>query len=574
VPKPYYQDGAVTLFAGDALTVLRELPAASVQTCITSPPYWGLRDYGTATWDGGEAGCDHRANGERRRLPHGDGRVNDSYADERHLIAGAGANFKSLCGKCGARRIDAQLGLEPTPEEYVANLVAVFREVRRVLRDDGTLWLNLGDSYANDTKWGGSSGGKHVLALHGQTGIGRQKVTTGLKAKSLVGIPWRVAFALQADGWYLRSDIIWAKPNPMPESVTDRPTKAHEYLFLLAKRERYFYDAEAIAEPVTASTIERLSQPTLGEQTGSFRVPGKTNGPMKAVGRGGVNAFCGQGHFCDGENGPANREGRDMKDVGTGTTRSRRTVWEIATTPFSGARLLGAARDGNGRIRSADCPLHGDQRLSASTVRDDERQAASPSRRNLGTESRPDGAPQDEPVPTETRRAEDSAPDSSGSPAPSCALLATDRSSGTRKTGRAPETSPHETPDEGSPLRTDDTQPGLWTTAIFARRPANSNEGDSSADGSESDPSARTQPSTTDKCSCGIIDHFAVFPVDLVKPCVLAGAPVGGIVLDPFVGSGTTCYVAKELGRRAIGIDLSAAYLDLAAKRLRQEVLF
>src|SRR5207253_1196675 len=138
-----------------------------------SPPYWGLRDYGVA----------------------------------------------------------GQLGLESTLEGYIGALVAVLREVRRVLRADGALWLNLGDSYANDTKWGGSTSGKHAGGLHGETGIGRRKVSTGLKEKDLIGIPWRVAFALQTDGWTLRSDIVWAKPNPMPESVTDRPTKAHEYLF-------------------------------------------------------------------------------------------------------------------------------------------------------------------------------------------------------------------------------------------------------------------------------------------------------------------------------------------------------
>jgi DNA modification methylase len=200
--------------------------------------------------------------------------------------------------------------------------------------------VNLGDSYANDGKWGGSSSGKHVTALHGNTGIGRGKQTTGLKPKDLIGTPWMVAFALRADGWYLRQDIIWAKPNPMPESVTDRCTKAHEYLFLLTKSARYFWDAEAIAEPVALSSIARLSQPNLENQIGSDRVPGKTNGNMKAVGRGGRNAFRGQGHFRDGENGPANREGRDMKDVGAGEdTRNRRSVWSIATQPYSGAHF-------------------------------------------------------------------------------------------------------------------------------------------------------------------------------------------------------------------------------------------
>ena len=173
---------------------LKELPDRSIHCCVTSPPYWGLRDYGTSD----------------------------------------------------------QLGLEETPQEYVDNMVKLFRQVRRVLKDDGTLWLNLGDSYG--------------------------------EGKQLCGIPWMVAFALQADGWYLRQDIIWHKPNPMPESVTDRCTKAHEYLFLLTKKPKYFYDQQAIAEPCSPATNARISQ-DLANQVGSHRAHGggKTNGPMKAV---------------------------------------------------------------------------------------------------------------------------------------------------------------------------------------------------------------------------------------------------------------------------------------------------
>jgi hypothetical protein len=202
------------------------------------------------------------------------------------------------CAKCGAKRIDSQIGLEKTPAAYVAQIVAAMREVWRVLRDDGTLWLNLGDSYANDTKWGGSTGGKHVSALHGEP-VGRGKRETGLKAKDLLGIPWRVAFALQDDGWYLRSDIIWAKPNPMPESVTDRPTKAHEYVFLLAKQPRYFYDAEAIAEP-----------------------------------SGGANGSSFVSEY-DRETKP----GLGMGERKESATRNARSVWQIATQPYSGAHF-------------------------------------------------------------------------------------------------------------------------------------------------------------------------------------------------------------------------------------------
>ena len=180
------------ILCGDATEVLRTLPAESIQCCVTSPPYFGLRDYG----------------------------------------------------------VEGQIGLEATPEAYVERLVGVFREVRRVLRDDGTLWLNIGDSYA------GYHGNKNAAYCDAPSNKGgyfeNQRASTvglsGLKPKDLVGIPWRVAFALQADGWYLRSDIIWHKPNPMPESVTDRPTKSHEYIFLLSRRPSYFYDAEAVKE--------------------------------------------------------------------------------------------------------------------------------------------------------------------------------------------------------------------------------------------------------------------------------------------------------------------------------------
>lgn len=235
------------MMVGDALEVLATLPDESVQCCVTSPPYFGLRDYGTATWEGGDAGCDHVVGEIRTGL--GMKALSEKYrgggvkvSEPKPMTA------KGQCPRCGALRVDRQIGMEATPDEYVARLVAVFREVRRVLKSDGTCWVNLGDSYSNDGKWGGSTGGKHVGDLHGETGVGRGRKFTGLKPKDLIGTPWRVAFALQADGWWLRQDIIWHKPNPIPESVTDRCTKSHEYLFLLAKSERYYYDADAIKE--------------------------------------------------------------------------------------------------------------------------------------------------------------------------------------------------------------------------------------------------------------------------------------------------------------------------------------
>lgn len=348
---PYFSDEWLTTYLGDNRAVMSEMPAESVHCVITSPPYWGLRDYGTATWDGGDTDCDHRI-----------GRTmgNANKGAVREVMDGN----RSEC-KCGARRIDAQLGLERTPEEYVANLVAVFREVRRVLRADGTVWLNLGDSYAAGPT--GSLGDKITLGggqANQAANLSRpSKLVPGLKPKDLVGIPWRVAFALQADGWYLRSDIIWAKPNPMPESVTDRPTKSHEYLFLLSRSPRYYFDAGAVKEPQSDWSFARGS------------VAANEAGVGKASSRGLARGI---------EPNPA---GRNI-----------RSVWTIATQPYRGA-------------------------------------------------------------------------------------------------------------------------------------------------------------------------HFATFPKKLVEPCVKAGCPEGGVVLDPFGGSGTVAVVAQSLGRRSVLIDLNPDYMQMQLER-------
>lgn len=326
-----------SIIIGDALTVLKTLPDQSVHCIVTSPPYWGLRDYG----------C------------------------------------------------EGQLGLEKTPEEYVAKMVEVFREGRRVLRDDGTLWLNLGDSYvANRGNTREKPGYDNKAADgHASLAIREHKIGgNGLKEKDLVGIPWRVAFALQADGWYLRQDIIWHKPNPMPESVTDRPTKAHEYIFLMSKSARYYYDIESIKEPASLSSIARLSQ-NIASQAGSYRVPGKTNGPMKAVGK--IDKQRGHSRRHAGVN-----ERWDMmsRDEQCSMPRNKRSVWTVATRPFKGA-------------------------------------------------------------------------------------------------------------------------------------------------------------------------HFATFPPKLIEPCILAGCPPHGIVLDPFAGSGTTGMTSRNLGRDFILIDLNEDYVDMAVRR-------
>jgi DNA modification methylase len=337
---PYYSDDWLTVYQGDCRAVMAAMEPESVHCVVTSPPYWGLRDYGT----------------------------------------------------------DGQLGLEPSPEAYVENMVAVFREVRRVLRADGTLWLNLGDSYAA----GGGSGEQRLDQLGERLGTGGGKKHSsrpsgraplgGLKPKDLVGIPWRVAFALQADGWYLRSDIIWSKPNPMPESVTDRPTKAHEYLFLLSKSARYYFDADAVAEPAEY----------------------------------------------------AGRNGAQHSPYGQGFTRRSNKQAEMASTG-----------------------------------------SASTKRRMSGFNDRWDAS----------------------------------EDAGTAPLSRN--------------IRS------VWTIA--------------------------TQPYPG--------AHFATFPSKLVEPCVKAGSPSGGAVLDPFAGSGTTGMVAQALGRRAVLIDLNGDYLVQAMRRNQQSPL-
>jgi DNA modification methylase len=307
---------------GDCLEVLRTLPDESVNCCITSPPYWGLRDYG----------------------------------------------------------VDGQLGLEKTPEEYVARMVEVFREVRRVLKNDGTLWMNIGDSYFSDTKGSGGQSYKQDSNAGSRYEPRRLDRTNGIKPKDLVGIPWMVAFALRSDGWYLRQDIIWAKPNPMPESVTDRCTKSHEYIFLLSKSGKYYYDAEAIKEPAAYDGRNDTMMKGSDKYADGF-VPNQS-----------PQTFHARGHE------------RWNKDENNNYVRNRRSVWTVTTKPFSEA-------------------------------------------------------------------------------------------------------------------------------------------------------------------------HFATFPPDLIKPMVLAGCPEGGIILDPFMGAGTTGMVAKQNYRNFIGIELNPAYIEMANKRIDQTLV-
>jgi site-specific DNA-methyltransferase (cytosine-N4-specific) len=319
----------VTIHNGNCLDILREIEASSVQCVVTSPPYWGLRDYG----------------------------------------------------------VDGQIGLEATPEEYVAKIVEVFGAVKKVLRDDGTLWINLGDSYTSGGRDKWNAGDNHLVQHAVQEGMVRNPTPAGLKPKDLVGVPWRVAFALQAAGWYLRQDIIWSKPNPMPESVRDRCTKSHEYLFLLSKSERYYYDFDAIKEPVTGGAHAR----------------GNGVNPKAKVPAG-------------WDTGPGNHQG-----------------------------LVGRYKvKQNESFSAAVCNL---------------------------VESR------------------------------NCR--------------------------------------SVWTIPTYAYPEA----------------------------------HFATFPPDLVKPCVLAGSKVGDTILDPFAGSGTTLMVAQNFGRKSIGIELNEKYCRMILKRTAQTAM-
>jgi DNA modification methylase len=280
---PAHQGDGVTVYLGDAREVLATLPSASVDCCITSPPYWGLRDYDLEPqlW-GGDPACQHRW--DRPTARDGDGR---------------------FCAGCRAWL--GHLGLEPSPELYVRHLVQVFRAVRRVLKPWATLWLNLGDCYNSGTsaKRKPSPSRQGYWRAAGSMGDRRVRAS-GLKTKDLVGIPWRVALALQADGWYLRSDVIWSKPNPMPESVADRPTRAHEYLFLLASGPHYFYDAEAVREPVASVAADPKRRELCIAPSNSQTSRGRSHGYQA------LDELLG---------------------------RNLRSVWTIATQPYRGAHF-------------------------------------------------------------------------------------------------------------------------------------------------------------------------------------------------------------------------------------------
>ncbi len=272
------------IMVGDVREQLKLLPDESVHCVVTSPPYWALRDYGTATWEGGDAGCDHRSPTMR-----------EGRDENRAMLAGSAAtnNMQLLnavsagkCGKCGAIRADSQLGLEPTPQLHVEAMVDVFREVKRVLRKDGVCWVNYGDSYAGSIN-GRSAEDTKAIGNDDRTFRNKpiNNAAGGLKPKDLCGVPFRFALAMQDAGWWWRSCLPWVKRNGMPESITDRPASSVEYVFMFTKSARYWYDASAVRRELADASVDRLAQDIEG-QAGSLRANGgaKTNGAMKAVG--------------------------------------------------------------------------------------------------------------------------------------------------------------------------------------------------------------------------------------------------------------------------------------------------
>ena len=293
------------VFLGDSREVLKEFPDKCVDTCITSPPYWGLRDYGTSTWVDGDKNCTHRRDTKKSD------KCITGHKNFDEMLGVGDAIYKSECKRCGAKRVDNQIGLEDEVSDYIEQLVGVFGEVHRILKDDGTLWLNLGDSYAGST--GKSGGVSEIQSVKRQLDTGsigslRPAKVAGLKRKDLIGVPWRAAFALQKYGWYLRQDIIWHKPNPMPEPTIDRCTKSHEYIFLLSKNPQYYFDADSIKEP------------SITPNTGTSWKQRKLDGEPMRHGLQGAAAV-GAGNFKTYEK------------------RNKRSVWTVPTKPYAGAHF-------------------------------------------------------------------------------------------------------------------------------------------------------------------------------------------------------------------------------------------
>jgi DNA modification methylase len=439
--------------------------------------------------------------------------------------------YKDVCGRCGARRIDSQIGLEPTPEAYVADLVEVFREVKRVLRNDGVLWLNLGDSYCGS--WGNYGGQNRGAGRQRQIINGSQvpnpaydghenwrPPTTdvpGLKSKDLVGIPWMVAFALRADGWYLRSDIIWNKPNPMPESVTDRCTKSHEYIFMLTKSERYYFDSAAIAEPTTVDVEAIRVYNEYYGHTKESRTDAGSKSPVQRK------------REWQGEEGGIFDIGRDETGEGevaqvSSGTGSIGQISEVRETQGGVEEIL-RGRKGQGGYEEISNDRQGEGEFVEGCSQSQDEDATG--------SVRPNGCA----VEGDTRETESSVCDMREG-------IATDKrshcSTKSRRSAYCNEYSgalPELQQSEGQQITTRNKR-DVWTVA--------------------------TQP-----CAEA---HFATFPPKLIEPMILAGSKASDTILDPFMGSGTTAIQAVRLHRHYLGCELNPEYVAMANRRIADMV--
>jgi DNA modification methylase len=571
---------SVRIINADVMEGLRQLPDESVHCVVTSPPYFGLRDYQTGSWAGGDPACNHLAPmAEGRKLTAKERAAIDAEVEQlgpmdagelelgRKLFPAQ--QFKGVCGKCGARRIDKQIGLEASPKAFVARMVEVFAEVRRVLRSDGSLWLNMGDSYCSTDKWGGGgpNTGKQTVTENGDVPSWavrrRRNSIEGVKPKDLMGMPWELAFALRNSGWWLRSDIIWAKPNPMPESVTDRPTKSHEYVFLLTKAERYFYDAEAIKEAHAPPVQNRHSR---NRVTDAKRDVSRDGDAINAVGRDYRKNTC---------------------DDPDSSGRNKRSVWTIATHPFNGTTLLAdyVGADGKPYTRSEDCPIHGrngshqtpqtggygeqpdHQQSRTSGIGDhpgeahEGEHASTPSNSNRSdmSGSSPEHVPGSKPA--RKRRSQSQKPpaddlggdagsllrsddiegrstplaDETGSLLLVCSETAKPHSNGSHRTGLAPATNLACSVSAQTEIRTAGTSE-LREPSDLAERSHASNSAPAGLGGHPSGQmeSGNGRKSSSKKhsakCTCLLVstDHFATFPPELPEICILAGTSQKG----------------------------------------------
>lgn len=552
--------------------------------------YWGLRDYGTAQWEGGDEGCDHKG-----RSQTSDASTLSEWKNgggQRYKEETGGMPFAHECGKCGAKRIDSQLGLEKTPEEYVAKMVEVFREVRRVLRKDGTLWLNLGDSYAGS--WGNSgrrpeldedAGGQRdkncEYLPRGGWDERRERPASsyklpGLKPKDLVGIPWRVAFALQADGWVLRSDVIWNKPNPMPESVTDRPTKSHEYLFLFSKARWCGEDRRRFAD---ISDDEARWLALFLDTEGNICCK-----RVKAEGRG--DHFGAQICFSS-----CNRELVDtaQRIIGAGAILTRKgknapmsylqlsnnqaadllhRLWQFLIVKQRQASLAiylqNVIADSGHERRTKVGRLRGRARGDEYTTELIKIWATMKQLNHFGN------------------------PDLSWMPRPKFGRWDSEPyfyDAEAIKERYSPATMPRMQRGVSDDHKNIDGAPGQTPYTMNQPRLHSKYKGQATKDyelfGAQnpSDSKRRIEESIlngtgANKRSVWTVAtapypeaHFATYPPDLIKPCVLASSRVGDTILDPFAGSGTTGMVALELGRKAILIELNPKYIGLIRQR-------